>query len=90
MNTSEVHVTMCLRGRTCVFVVDLLVICCKAHYQAERTPHMTQLQPVHYVQCVSAVMPSFLLCAHNNQWLTKQKKSSTPLYIVTPAIQNSS
>lgn len=69
MNTSDVHVAMCLKGRTCVFVVDLVVICCKAHYQTETTLHMTQLQLVHYVQCVSAVM----LSAHSDQCLTKQK-----------------
>lgn len=81
MNTSEVHVAMCnffqcvfvcwvgLKGRTCVFVVDLLMISRKAHYQAERPLQMTQLQLVHHVQCVSAV--SFL-SAHNDQCLTKQ------------------
>lgn len=42
---------ICLEGRTCVFVVDLLMIACEAHYQAERALQMTQLQLLHYGMC---------------------------------------
>ena len=41
-----------LNGRPCVFVVDLFMISCRAHYQAEGKLHMTQLQLVQFVQFV--------------------------------------
>lgn len=58
----------------CVFLVDLHLRSCKAHYGADTRLHMTQLQLVHCVQCASAAM----FCA---QWSVhdraKKKKSST-------------
>lgn len=100
MNASEVHVAMCfifkcvlmccagLKSWTCVSVVDMLMISCEAHYQAESTPCVPQSQLVHYVQCVSTLMLFIPVCP---QWamLDRTKKSSSPRYVVIPIIRNS-
>lgn len=68
-----------LKGRPCVFVVDLLMISCRAHYQAERKLHMTQLQLVQFMQFVSALV-SFSCLLRASYLMTKHKILFTSLY----------